>query len=142
MAAFADTIGTEQSTVSRYESGQLNPSRTVLILLLLLAKDKEQEPILAALGIGDDTQMKARITEAQQVLHRVNNLQSRHQLDSTIVEFAEEAAKMVSAGKPIERSLIKLLKLWQQHDGNRRLHRELAGMLPFFEFVANREPSE
>ena len=58
---FADLIGTDQSTVSRYEANQVVPSRTVLILLLLLASEEERPAIREAMGDIDEAMLTSQL---------------------------------------------------------------------------------
>jgi len=136
MAEFAEMIGTEQSTISRYEAGQIVPSKTVLILLFLLATDSEKKTILEALGIGDEQQIEAQFRGAEEELKKVSELRRRHGRDPTLIQFAEEAAKIVSTGAPVEKALVQILKLWRLHRDNKELLQSLEQMLPYFRFVA------
>jgi transcriptional regulator with XRE-family HTH domain len=136
MAEFAEMIGTEQSTISRYEAGQIVPSKTVLILLLLLATDSEKRPILEALGIVDEQQIEAQFRGAEEALKKVSELRRRHGRDPTLVQFAGEAAQIVSAGAPVGKALVQIMKLWRLQRDSQELQQSLEQMLPYFRFVA------
>jgi transcriptional regulator with XRE-family HTH domain len=131
MTEFAESLGTDQSTISRYESGQVVPSKTVLILLFLLASGTEREPILEAMGEVSDASLLSRYKGADEALKRLPK-----PTDTSRVQFAEESAAMIASKEPIEPALVQLLKLCRSHAGNRKLRQAVVQMLPYFEFVA------
>lgn len=139
MTEFSELLGLEQSTVSRYESGQVIPSRTVLILLLLLAKDEEEAPILAALGVPSRDALALPRQRLKEALPAIKNLRGqigeRTEVDQVLAAFAEEAQLILSKRVPVERSLVELLKLCRKHHANKRLRRAVDEMLPYFEFL-------
>ena len=132
MVQFAESLGTEQSTISRYEAGQLVPSKTVLILLYVLASGDNREAILEALG-ASATAIRERYRGAEETLMKLPS-----NTDTTIVEFAEESAALVRS-REVDPELLDLVKLWRKHNGNRKLRRAIAGMLPYFEFIADQK---
>jgi transcriptional regulator with XRE-family HTH domain len=52
MGEFAQMIGCSQSSVSRYESGDIIPKRGVIERLIEVANEDEREEIIRALGIS------------------------------------------------------------------------------------------
>jgi transcriptional regulator with XRE-family HTH domain len=130
MVQFAESLGTEQSTVSRYEAGQLVPSKTILILLYVLASGENREAILEALGASGPA-IENRYRSAEETLKKLPR-----NADLTVLDFAEESAALVQSGE-VDPALVNLVKLWRGSAGNRRLRRVVAGMLPYFEFIAN-----
>lgn len=131
MTEFAESLGTDQSTISRYESGQVVPSKTVLILLFLIASGTERNPILEAMGDVSEVSLLSRYKGADEALKRLPK-----PTDTSRVQFAEESAAMIASKEPIEPALVQLLKLCRSHTGNRKLRQAVAQMLPYFEFVA------
>ncbi len=142
MTEFAEMIGADQSTISRYESGQVLPSKTVLILLLLLAEGEERAAISDAMGAADLGALNARFAGSLEILRAHAKKYPRSvktaATDIVRIQMVEESAALVSAGKPIEPALVAMLKLFREHGDNKRLRQCLAQMLPYFEFVANR----
>ena len=134
MTEFAESLGTDQSTISRYESGQLVPSKTVLILLFLLACEEERGAIRDAMGDVSEASLLARYGRVEDELKGL----PKH-FDASRLQFAEESAAIVSSKEPIEPALAELLKLYRAHARNRKLRQALAQMLPYFEFVAGQE---
>lgn len=139
MTQFSELLGLEQSTVSRYESGQVVPSRTVLILLLLLANDEEEPAILTALGVPTKEALALPRQKLREALPAIRNLHGRGdeeaELDQTLAAFAEEAHLILSKRVPVDRSLVELLKLYRRHHSNKRLRRAVVEMLSYFEFL-------
>ena len=140
MTEFAELIGTDQSTVSRYESGRILPSKTTLIVLLLLSREEEKAPILAAMGEVDEHALRTRFEGAQETLGALLRRHRQARRSSAVelkrIEFAEESAAIVSSGRPIEPALVEIIKLCRKYSDNRKLRNSLAQMLPYFEFVA------
>jgi transcriptional regulator with XRE-family HTH domain len=113
MAEFAETLGSDQSTISRYESGQLIPSRTVLILLYLLSSGTEREAIEELLGSA----------KAETLQHYRN---------------AEAELRKIPKGGE-EPPFLDLLNLLRDNAGNRKLRAAVAQMLPYLEFIASKK---
>jgi len=109
MAEFAEVLGTQQSTISRYESGQLVPSKSVLILLFLIARAREREALAKAIG------------------STVNRLRSEEGQSRTT------GREEFSGADPVIRDFVNLL-----HDNpeNDALKDALRSMLPYFRFCA------
>jgi transcriptional regulator with XRE-family HTH domain len=140
MTEFAQLIGSDQSTISRYESGHVVPSRTTLILLLLLSAEDERKPILEALGDVDEKLVRSRFADAREILTARSpskSVRRRSGADQTRALFAEESAAIVSSAKQIEPALVEILKLCREHSENRNLSRCLSQMVPYFRFVVD-----
>lgn len=134
MSDFAESLGTDQSTVSRYEAGQVTPSRTVLILMFLLASEPDRDVIRAAMGEVSEAALLARYRDAEQAIRGLSK-----RSDSTRVAFAEESAAILHAKDPIDPTLIELLRLFRTHARNRKLRSAVAQMLPYFRFLADQK---
>lgn len=131
MTEFAESLGTDQSTISRYESGHVVPSKTVLILLFLLAAGTERDPIRQAMGEMSEAALLAHYKGAEETLKRLPKGSDRSR-----AEFAETSVALVSSEEPIEPALVELLRLFHTHARNRKLRQILGQMLPYFQFVA------
>jgi len=131
MTEFAELIGTEQSTISRYEAGQIEPSRTVWILLFLLASGGEREAILEAMGEGSESSLASRYQNAEESLKLLKSKKT----DVNRIEFAEASTALLASKESIDPVLVQVLKLYP----SKKFRQALAAMLPYFEFVANRE---
>ncbi len=66
---FARLVGTDQSTVSKYEAGKIAPSRSTLLNILRLAEgDAERNPILEALGVENPADLGMPQSEVDQAI--------------------------------------------------------------------------
>jgi len=128
MAEFAELIGTDQSTISRYEAGQIEPSRTVWILLFLLASSDEREAIIEAMGDVSEASLASRYQNAQESLKLLKPKKS----DLNRMKFAEASTTIVASKESIDVALVQVLELYP----NKKFRQALAAMLPYFEFVA------
>ncbi len=131
MTEFAELIGIDQSTISRYEGGQIEPSRTVWILLFLLASSGEREAILEAMGEGSEASLASRYRNAEESL----KLLKREKTDVNRIEFAEASTALLASKESIDPALVQMLKLYP----SKKFRQALAAMLPYFAFVAGRE---
>jgi transcriptional regulator with XRE-family HTH domain len=117
MVEFAQIIGTDQSTISKYESGKVPPSDTVLILLLLLARGDERAPLLKALGIGDDAEIQAIYQGAIDSLLEYDRLAARVRAKSEreggLRKFVKEASSIAAAGVSLDPAVGEVLELIQ-----------------------------
>jgi hypothetical protein len=140
MAEFADTLGTQQSTVSRYEADQLVPSRSILILLFLLAEGDDRRALSDALGLRDPKTLQAKFAAAKEQLDSIKRARRPSKKQSGTSEdaitFANEAAAIATLGEPIDGALIEFLRLWRAHPESKQLQKALATMLPYFRFSA------
>lgn len=134
MNEFAESLGTDQSTISRYESGRVVPSRTVLILLFLLASSHERDVIREAMGEFSEGALLARYKGAEELLKRLPKGS-----DTSRAEFAEASAALISSKEPIESALVEVLQLFGRHGRNQKLRQAVAQMLPYFKFVAEKK---
>ena len=124
MVEFGDLIGIDHSTISRYESGTVEPSRTVWMLLFLLASKDEREAILESMGDVSEATLSH--------LQNAEPLKLSERPDPNRKEFAEASAKLIASKEPIEPSLTKLVKLYP----NKKVRQHLAQIIPYFEFLA------
>lgn len=125
MVQFAELIGCKQSTISRYESGKLIPGRSVLILLLQLAKGAERKPMLDALGVTrraaagwqeEDLVKSLRVFE--QYLEADRGARIAGTAGPTLAEFARTAQRIVLRGRPVDPALVSILRCWTDYQGN------------------------
>jgi len=122
MVQFAELIGCKQSTISRYESGKLIPGRSVLILLLQLAKGAERKPVLDALGV---TRQAAAGWQEQDLVKSLRVFEEYLEADRgsriarsagpTLAEFARAAKRIVLRGRPVDPALVSILQRWIDH---------------------------
>ena len=129
MVQFAEMIGCEQSTVSRYESGRLIPGRSVLILLLQLAEDAERTPILTALGVSRSGAGGWREQDLVAALKTFEDYLETSARPGTppgprtaphgaLAAFAKAAKRIVLEGADIEPALVSVLEHWLHHAHN------------------------
>lgn len=124
MGEFAELLGTEQSTISRYESGQFPPSRTVLTLLYLLASKDERPAILKEMGDVSDA--------LKQFQNAGESLKLLEKPDKHRKEFMEASRDLLASKEPLEPALIEIVKL----SSNKKVRAALAHFLPYFQFLA------
>jgi len=125
MDEFGELIGIDRTTISRYESGQFEPSRTVLILLYILASKDERAAILESMGDMNEEALAPfkNATESLKVLEKP---------DPNRKQFAEASAELVASKEPIEPPLVKLVRLYP----NKKVKQYIAQMVPYLEFLA------
>lgn len=133
MAEFAETLGTQQSTISRYESGQVAPSGSTLILLYLLAVEEERSVFAEALGVEDATKLERKYGAVKKQL---DDLKRSRTASRPAVEFAELAAVIADSGD-VDESAVELLRLLSEHGKGKPLRKAIAVMLPYFRYTAN-----
>lgn len=144
MVEFADLIGATNSTISKYESGRLVPSKTVLILLFLLADESEKSGLREALGIWDQKKLQTsfpaareKLTELLKTLGQSRNASAEEQAR---IEFGKEALALLSARAPLDPAAIEIVRCLRTHSASRKLHTSLPQILAYLE-VALAEPS-
>jgi transcriptional regulator with XRE-family HTH domain len=133
MTAFAARLGVAQSVVSRYESGKLNPSRSMLLLMLPLAEGEERESLLDALGVDRDLQEGWAPGELEAQLLGFESFLAeggRRELQTKCPrrEFIQLAKELAGGKEGIPLWLVETLRFWRDHRGNRE-------MWEFFEHV-------
>ncbi len=144
MAEFAEMIGCRQSTVSRYESGKLIPSRTVLLLLLQLAEDSERQPILQALGVTRSLAQSWKPSDLADALRTfdaylaaagpaADRNRGRAPQGSALAEFARLAARIVSERHAVEPAVVEVLRLWLKHRTNRKARKYFRHIAAYLE---------
>jgi len=143
MVEFASLIGATDSTISKYESGRLVPSKTVLILLFLLADESEKSTLKEALGVWDEKKSQAsfpaaeaKLTELLKTLRKSRNSSAQ---DRARIEFVKEALALLAARTPIDPAAVEILGFLRTHAASRKLHTSLAQILTYLE-VAMAEP--
>jgi transcriptional regulator with XRE-family HTH domain len=115
MVEFARLVGSDHSSVSRYESGQIVPGKTMLILLLLLAQGDEKTPLLKTLGLRDDAETQQAFEGALESLVEYERLAtrsgSRSAKDAGLAEFVKEAAAIAAARLSLDPVVADILRL-------------------------------
>ena len=142
-AQYASELWTSLSNVSRYERGQVKPGKRVLLHLLKLSEGEERQPILDALGVANESDIKANIAGDLALL--------RSQLmpgppstgtDPLRAEFAREAAAIVSLDAvQMDAALVEILRRWRKHSGTRQMKVHLRRFLAYLD-LALLEPKE
>jgi transcriptional regulator with XRE-family HTH domain len=139
MVEFAQIIGTDQSTISKYESGKVPPSNTVLILLLLLARADERAPLLKALGIGDDAELQAVYQDAVHSLLEYDRLAARTRTESHkeagLRKLVKEAASIAASDVSIDPAVAEILGLIQVPELGQKIQAHLRTLLGCLEIA-------
>jgi transcriptional regulator with XRE-family HTH domain len=125
MAEFALLIGSDHSIVSRYESGKVPPSNSMLILLLLLAQGEEKTPLLKALGIGNDAELQAAFQGALNSLLEYGRLAARSRSkaakEAGLREFVKEAAAIANSGISLDPAVAEVLRRLRTPGASRQI---------------------
>jgi transcriptional regulator with XRE-family HTH domain len=133
MVEFARIIGTDHSTVSKYESGKVPPSSSMLILLLLLARGDERAPLLKALGIGDDAELQAVYQGAVDSLLEYDRLaaraHSKSEKEEGLRKFVKEASAIVASEIPLDPAVAEVLGLIQVPEAGQKIQAHLRTLL-------------
>ena len=134
MAEFAEMIGCRQSTISRYESGRLTPSRTVLLLLLQLAKGADREVLLNSLGVECATRSDWNERDLLDALKTFEDYLAiardqagrghgtRAGPGSPLVAFARAAKQVLLERPEPDPALVAVLNHWIGHRKNPKTH--------------------
>lgn len=133
MAEFAEMIGCKQSTVSRYEAGGLAPSRTVLLLLLQLAKGVDRDAILESLGVENSTRgewSERSLLDALKTFEdylaipgkRAKGTGTQSAPASRLAAFAKAAKQVLLERPEPDLALVTILEHWIRHRGNTKAH--------------------
>ena len=142
-AQYASELWTSLSNVSRYERGQVKPGKRVLLHLLKLSEGDERRPILDALGVANESEIKASIADdlallRSQLMSGPPNAGS----DPVRAEFAREAAAIVSLDEvEMDTALVEILRRWRKHSGARQMKVHLRRFLAYLD-LALLEPKE
>lgn len=140
-AQLAETIGVNQSTISRYESGERTPRSSVIGALLKIASDAEKLEIIGVLLntglIGAPPEISpselaghliasagmARIGEA------LLDVLGEKRQDPGIRKFVAGAATMLDKCSTVDGSITEILLLWSAHFWNPKAPGYLRGAL-------------
>lgn len=152
MTAFAERIGAGQSTVSRYESGKMLPSRSVLMLLLGHAEGDEREPILRELGLKEENVEGLTPTEISSAIERFEAFaqapghSGRPGTKSLQQEFAMLANQIVASPDAPSDALNQVLRHWIRwgttEDGHEVFENAVLYMDVEFTALANRAKNQ
>jgi transcriptional regulator with XRE-family HTH domain len=101
---FARLVGSDHTSVSRYESGQIVPGKPILILLLLLAQGDEKPPLVKALGLRDDDETQTTFEDAMASLleyeRQATRSRSKSRKDAGLTEFSRRPPPSPMPGCP------------------------------------------
>jgi transcriptional regulator with XRE-family HTH domain len=143
MVEFGRIIGANHGTVSRYESEKVPPSNSMLILLLLLAEGEEKEPLLKALGIGDDAEIQGAYQHALNSLleygRRAGRSQSKSTKEAGLRKFVEEAAAIATSGISLDLAVAEVLRRLRTPKASRQIQAHFRTFLACLD-VAGPEP--
>jgi transcriptional regulator with XRE-family HTH domain len=93
---FAHVLGVQPSTVSRYESGKLQPSRTILLLLWDMATEIERSIIEPSMGGRPSTKAVLEATlvrDADALMPELDRELNRRNFINLAVEFFDYASE-------------------------------------------------
>jgi transcriptional regulator with XRE-family HTH domain len=122
-AEFAGTLGCSRNTVSRYELGNLQPSRSMLLLVLRWAEGEDRTAILDVLGVGRDQQESWEPGELEKELEGLEAYldvggRKEFKSDSPRRDFIRLAKQIASQEKSVPVWLIETLHQYLQHGNN------------------------
>lgn len=130
-AAFGQILGCTGNTISRYELGQLRPSRSVLLLLLQLTQvDAERRVFMDALDVtGEElgrwntADLQESLEVFQSYLESAKLAKHRKQVPARDqrTEFVHEVTAILESGSPIDRQLVDILRIWRSNRGDARI---------------------
>lgn len=144
MVQFGQLIGADHSLVSRYESGKVPPSKTMLILLLLLARGDEKAPLMTALGIGDDAEIQAVYQDALNSLLEYGRLaarsRSRSAKEAGLREFVQEAAAIATSGISLDPSVAEVLRRLRTPGAGRKIQAHFRNLLGYLDVATTPQP--
>jgi transcriptional regulator with XRE-family HTH domain len=121
-AEFAKLLGCRQATISGYETGKINPSRSMLLLILQHAEASERGAILDALEVDADLQdewapgeLEDALAGVQAYLDAGGKGVQPPRRENTLRSFAELALEVLRNGDPVRTSVLDMLRLWIRH---------------------------
>lgn len=139
MVEFARLVGSDHSSVSRYESGQIVPGKTMLILILLLAQGDEKPPLLKALGMRDDGETQQAFEGALESLLEYERLatrsRSRSAKDTGLTEFVKEAVAIANARLSLDPAVAEVLRRLRASNANRRVQAHFRNFLVYLDIA-------
>jgi hypothetical protein len=126
MARFGRLIGGDHTLVSRYEAGKTDPSKTVLILLMLLAQDdNEKTPILKALGVVDEAEFQAAYQDVEKKLRELEDLDTRSRKilkkDGGRRDFVIEAIAIAESRISLDPAIARILQRLRNPETSRKV---------------------
>jgi len=139
MVKFGRLIGSDHTSVSRYESDQIVPGKPILILLLLLAQGDEKPPLVKALGLRDDDEIQQAFEGGLASLMEYERLvaQSRSKSckDAGLTEFVEEAAAIANARLSLDPVVAEVLRRLRVSNANRKVQTHLRNFLIYLDIA-------
>ncbi|MBZ5584247.1 MAG: helix-turn-helix domain-containing protein [Acidobacteriia bacterium] len=109
-------LGVSHSSVSRYESGKMDPGILVLERLFWLAAGSEKKPIKDALEAAMNAKCYPPLAEEEEGADiGILRIRERRVPRPNLSRFAEIANAVISAGDEIDPAVLSILQLWLEH---------------------------
>jgi len=138
---FADIIGSQQNSISRYETDRVVPGVDVLWRLHGLAEHDEKETFAAEIRLrigtailGQEATVEGSMEELRPILGSLITAEQLKGLNPTnrpdIQGLLAVLVDLLELDKPLDNSVLEILRLWQKY-GPKRVHkfREAAAFL-------------
>ena len=139
MVEFARLVGSDHTSVSRYESGQIVPGKPILILLLLLAQGDEKPPLAKALGLRDDDEAQRAFEGALASLleyeRQATRSRGKVRKDAGLTEFVKEAAAIANARLSIDPAVAEVLRRLRASKGDRKMQTQFRNFLTYLDIA-------
>lgn len=139
MVEFARLVGSDHTSVSRYESDQIVPGKPILILLLLLAQGDEKAPLVKALGLRDDDEMQRGFEGALASLLEYERQSARSRgkarQDAGLTEFVKEAAAIANARLSIDPAVAEVLRRLRASKADRKMQTQFRNFLTYLDIA-------
>jgi transcriptional regulator with XRE-family HTH domain len=139
MVEFARLVGSDHTSVSRYESGQIVPGKPILILLLLLAQGDEKPPLVKALGLRDDDETQRGFEGALASLLEYERQAARSRgkarKDAGLTEFVKEAAAIANARLSVDPAVAEVLRRLRESKADRKMQTQFRNFLIYLDIA-------
>jgi transcriptional regulator with XRE-family HTH domain len=122
---FADILGSQRNSISRYEKDKVEPGLAILSKLHALAEQDEKEAFAAEIRrqigtriLGSDATVQASIEELRPMIEGMAEIQK---LDALVEAGRKDAAGVLWAAQQlaedrhIDKALTEILRLWVKH---------------------------
>jgi len=131
MVQFALRLGVRHSAISRYESGKLTPSRSMLIMLFQLAVHPEEKNlILSVMGVDGSLRGGWGEKELLEAIREFDIYENAKEVEAkfprrawkkgSLMDFAEKAKLIVKQVGDVDPSLVEILSAWIRYHGEPR----------------------
>jgi transcriptional regulator with XRE-family HTH domain len=139
MVEFARLVGSDHTSVSRYESGQIVPGKPILILLLLLAQGDEKPALVKALGLRDDDETQRAFEGALASLleyeRQATRSRGKARKDAGLTEFVKEAAAIANARLSLDPVVAEVLRRLRVSNADRRVQTHFRNFLTYLDIA-------